>query len=80
MIATSQFAPPSPRLTGMRLAVRVGVRVIAGDDDVGDQPLQLAVGARLVDRGQALVELVHRQPALAGGLAEDFGVVFAVGV
>ena len=59
---------------------RAAGRVVAGDDDVGDQPLQLAVGARLVDGGQALLELVHRQPALAGGLAQDFGVAFAVGV
>ena len=60
--------------------MRRRVRVAPGDDDVRDQPLELVVGACFVDPGQPLVELVHGQPALAGGAPEQLGVVFAVGV
>ena len=77
MTDTSQFVPFWSRLTGMRL-LREGGR--AGDDHVDDQPLELGVRLGGVDLVEALVELLHGQPALAGGRAEDLRVALAVGV
>ena len=58
----------------------VSEAVLAGDDDVDDQPVELGMRAGGVDRVETLVELLHGQPAFAGGVAEDLRVALAVRV
>ena len=57
-----------------------GERLLAGHDDVGHEPLELGPRARGVGGVEPLVELVHRQASLAGGVPQRLGGALAVGV
>ena len=69
--------PGRVRHGGPRGNWRLGFAV--GGQVVGDR-LKLGVGLRRVHRVEALVELVHGQPSVAGGLAQHVGDALPVGV
>lgn len=51
-----------------------------GYDDVGDEAVEVLVGDRGVRGVESLVELVDRQPALAGGVPQDVSDLLTFGI
>jgi hypothetical protein len=56
------------------------LRHLVGHYDVDDEPLDLRARARRVGGVEPLVQLLHREPALAGGAAQRVGGPLPVGV